>query len=636
MDLKKFSLLLIATTVAGSSLLAMEKEPQKKQGTVKRIDFFENIIGKLPQDPNLKNATAEELFRATYGWSQGTLTNFLSLGKPGQVWLVSPWQTPWQVLNDKMPPKVLAWALEHPRRAAIFQGKVTVQSLADINAAIGAVTPLTANPHFTIIFHNPTNPELTDIRFLVEQPENKNAGFQVASTPFGLLEGGMADWHALLTNMLKGAAQGEEINLSTLPSAIWRKYFSGQNLWQKGQGANWYLFKYLADKAPLVGHNGQPLKVGKQPVIDVNKLKAYTFAPGDIEKVAVGLHEGVVVAFGRAVDPIKKPAPEDEQRILNIVVDPQTGKIDTTKTQIINLLFTSAYNLRGLSAADAANPHVIDFAKMILKASYEATIKQLYLAKQPKVYLTLMGASAYANKMCWLAEAINRSEVKDFIKKAGMDVSLIYRPEASKPHRNAQEDIDFIKAMLMVADQVNGTNYASAQMIQRLISTYVKDLYTQPLDNATKAEINAIATQLNGYSSGKAKLAPIKLPFTKFLSLQDGTNIGWLKIDKYNDSVLVNAGKTTELFLDPLTDTLINAFFINPDVPGSSLPAGLYYWQSQGVLGEQDIGKHQRKTAVKHMPKGKNSFSWSSQEKAYVNTKTNKRWDAGSHKSYEF
>ncbi len=421
---------------------------------IERRNFFEDATG-----------LDETTFRTKLGWNPQTksLTAGSDLDNEALQWInTSPSR------RGTMPQSLLNWIKGYPRRAAIFSGTVDMYSLGQINDTLLKRNPQPLGaPRFTIQVHNPNKPTLTDVRSLVALPENKDAGFQVASTFFGMLEGGMSNPNKLVTDMLQGAAQGEEISISTAPATIYRKYFYPQG----------YLLEGLGNKARVFTDNK-----GRER-IDRNAATTYQYAYQDKLNVAIGLHTGAVVSNGAATNPFKKPEPIDQQQQLPIFLF-NTGFIDSAKTQTVNLLFTAAYSLRDNEEL-AKNPSVVSFCRMLLEASYEATLKSLALTGQPKVFLTLMGASAFSNPIEWVGNAISREPIRSTIVDNGLDVRLIYRMDY-KPHRNAAADAQFLIKMFALADTINGTTkLKDNKLLEQTINVYTQRLYAGNTEEAS-------------------------------------------------------------------------------------------------------------------------------------------------------
>ena len=386
-----------------------------------RKNFFEDIVG-----------IKEDQFRKKYKWA---------------------WNNPTRITNKRQ------WIQQHSRRAAIFQGNFNFYTVDELNRLVAQNRqPLTTTPRFTILIHDPSNPKETDIRYLQSNPANKNAVFQLASTFWGPLEGGIYKEKAFLSGMLHSPVQGEEASISAAGATIYRKYFMPQY---------YYLLHELKNKIPMIW-------MGGEPTINLNVIRNYRYNPNDKTKVGIGLHSNIVVSSGYG----EGRSENDKQERLNIVVD-QQGNVDTMRSQIISQVFTSAYNTIGVRRKQQLNQNIIDMAQMLLNASYEGTLKAAFAIRKPKVFLTLMGAGAFRNDIGWLEKALNRREIIDFIQTKGMDVTLIFRPDKKRdnPVREPRGDFQFLKSMLEIADEINRTNLRNNPAVLKLIDEYLTSAY---------------------------------------------------------------------------------------------------------------------------------------------------------------
>jgi hypothetical protein len=427
----------------------MNNEPriikEQNEDYIMARDFFQDIVG-----------MDEATFRKQYSWN--TNTGKLDTFK----------------LDQKD-----AWIKAYPRRAAIWQGNFEFLTNGDLDKKLEQKKfPAQSKGSFKILIHNPNKPELTDVRYLIEQPGNYNAVFQVASTFWGPLEGGMARHEALISNMFPAAAQGEIISVCTAAATIYRKYFMEKIF---------YLLENLLGAASYkTGKYGQYIPKGyiqdfryawNQENYDTKQQA------NDIAKVGLGVHSNIVASLGQTNRPFKKPDGNELQKRLSIDLNADRITVNINKTQIVNLIFSSAYNLRDSKIFpdnDLNQRWLINFCTMILKGSYLGTLKSAAYLGKTKVYLTLMGASAFRNKMAWLADAMNNSEFKDIIKKAGLEVILVYRPEPGKTWRNKEEDIGFLKQMFSIADNINGTTLAKNTILENNLNIYLDNVYAKP------------------------------------------------------------------------------------------------------------------------------------------------------------
>lgn len=528
-----------------------------------RDQFFSHLVG-----------MNEQTFRQHFAFERGWLNKNLSV--EALSWIQAP-----PAVRGAMPSDLLTWIRAYPNRAALFQGSTRLESLNTLNGPFITAKPL-GKPHFSVTFFDPLNPEESDIRSLVTRPENNQAGFQVASTFFGMLEGGMINWNSYLESMLKGAAQGEELSICTAGATIYRKYFAPRQ-------------PYLLEQLPQL-----PQAFGKHGAyLSIDKVLAYNYQLGDEHKIEVGLHENALVTLGQAQNPHKKPAPQDLQTTVPFHVDLNTGLIKAG--QIVNLVSTSAYSLRNLDSRVIQDPRVIKFCQMLLNTSYEATLKTLYTTGHPKVFLTLMGAGAFANEIEWIGNALHCPAIVDCIQKGGLDVHLLYRADPNKAHRSAQKDAQFLYEMLFLADRINGT-----QLMQHPLMPYLVEQYTTALYDARAAEekpdtktadikkafASNLAKRLMDYIQGKPLPVLKPISFTLKKVLLDGSYVGYINVDHHKDQVLVNIGKQlpgqqVQASIDPDTNIIVGSYVDKKDL-SRALPKGLYYWRS--------------KKAVKHRP----------------------------------
>jgi len=560
--------------------------PATAKQSIIRADFFKDIVN-----------MDEQKFRQDYGWHQDGSNDWGALA-----------HTPALNLNT--------WINEYPRRAAIFQGEFSTYTPKDLNQLMGT-TVLTRQPYFRIIIHNPENPEQTDIRALQADPSLKFANFQLASTLFGPLEGGMYRWKASLGGMLERPVQGEEASISAAPATIFRKYFMKPR----------YLLSNLKDKF-IIGQG----KFG--PYIDASN---YYTEDKDMDEISIGIHKNIVVSSGYGLGnsgPNGRPGRYDSQE--RLMIDVKNDKVDVGNTQIIHQIFTSAYDLGRAYKKYGQNNlpiNISDAAQMILSGMYKGALGAPFATKSPVIFLTMLGAGAFLNDPMWIYGAIEPH--KDFIKERGLQITLIYRPDPRKATRNPDKDSEFLINMLEMADTINKNNLARDPGFKNILKKYLDASYsTDPIIQKTQgplaAELNyRINNALPSYAP-KIKLKSTFVPTTPLdksnttvpqgldiiQNLNNGHKLAWKPVG--NDAVLIN--------IDP-SNSLYN--YIAPGYPGQSLPNGLYYWKSQG-LDLPQIGNH-KNMLVKNHPKGK-TYIYNSGQKKYVDSHhPNITWDASSH-----
>lgn len=479
-------------------ILAMEREASRRvpsrqksfnapstartDNQIERQYFFEDIVG-----------MSEAKFRKDYGWSN----RGLYLPETNGRLTALPFDINGFEQGKPLPADIIDWINEYPRRAAIFAGQFSYltngELIKEINKLRAKSTRNTMyKPRFILRIHNPLNPQPTDVRYLQADPRNNYATFQLASTFFGPLEGGMILFENPLgksgnkMGMFQGAAQGEESSISAGGATINRKYLMPTKRISEGKRFGYYyLLDHLRDRE---GNYRFPWGVfGHYANIDINATKNYYPAfigedlkafNKDILNVGIGIHEGVVVTSGYGSFDVKPSADGNQQR-LNIVVDPSTGRVNPKETQIINQIFTSAYKL-----PKDANRNQKTFARMVLQAAYRGTLSSGYYLAQKnhvrnnaKFFLTLVGGGAFYNDIAWIQEAIEQQ--KNPIKQYGLDVTLLYRPDVAKEHRSLEGDRKFIHGMIAMMDSINGTEWSKNEDLQELIENYLNAAFIQ-------------------------------------------------------------------------------------------------------------------------------------------------------------
>jgi ribA/ribD-fused uncharacterized protein len=540
--------------------------------TIPLKDIVFNVLG-----------STEQNFRTFFGWQNGKLTQNL-------FWFHQP--------------NMNQWLNQHAFRWTIFQGTFNFYTIQDLRNNTANPQPL-SNPRLTILLYNPQDERATDIRYLMAEPNNKNALFQIASTP-SVVEGGMIDSNALLEQMIPHAVQGEFASFATMGATIWRKYFLptfdfGTNyfanrffylfhkfnripiqypqafdpltgrFWQLGtdqfgypygwlsyqdRGNTYYVLIRKIDNATIeyitgsyqMSQTGQPIinpstfqKLPKglyhyfngtvasaqgaqvtpyaqgwwiparqqfwneqlahyihptqelanlftqarrqtAPQIDLDQLAQNSYTNNDIPHIGIALHDNVIVTNGYG------PSGRDPNALQEI--------IPLDRDQRVSLALTTAFSLRS-AIQKWGNVHSIpanvrNFAYMINQASYEATLRLGHMARKPTIFLTLMGASSFRNDIMWIANGIDR--MAHFIKQAGLNVILIYRPDTQVNTRWTQGDIQFLQRMLQVSDFVNNTNMSQIPAVTQDIQQYVNALWTNNVVQASH-----FANQLNYY-----------------------------------------------------------------------------------------------------------------------------------------
>lgn len=413
------------------------------------------------------------------------------------------------VLTQWDPAQQNDWISKYSRRAAIFEGDFKVHSLSELKR----VLPSGDRGHFRILFHDPKNASLSDVHYLQALSENDDAVFQLASTFFGPLEGGMLKYSTLLENMTHAPVQGEWASIGTIGATMWRKYFmptmyansvprrypnptypkiaaAGKYTDQNRAAGKDYFGKYFFLLAPMWSKglllNAYPHKrYGNIFWIDGNSIKA-NIGNFSADDVGVGFHAGIVVSNGR------------DESGNGIFLDFEIKKpfdlyYEVGKAQRVNQVFASAVDLKRIWNRDGTiDPAMEAFAKLCLKGAYLGTIYSAALYGKKKVYLTLMGGGSFVNDIRWINETFDE-DLAQFIKKGGMEVILMYRADTKSrvvDIRNATNDYQFLKHMVHFAEKVNDIEYGDP--IQEGAQEYVKRVYAGKDIHASK-----LATALN-------------------------------------------------------------------------------------------------------------------------------------------
>lgn len=438
-------------------------------------------------DPS-RDTEGEKVFRKEFGWSKSQLR----LKKLPKGNAYETWKKEWIMKA----PVTIENLVSYPR-AAIFQGTYEFKSLRDLNTMIKNKGPVSAQARFRIKIFDPNDPNASEVIHMQGDPNYKGSAFQLASTFFGPLEGGIVKGDAYLVNMYPHAVQGEDASVGAIGAAYWRKYFmptlrinSGER--KLGEWPYDYLLHFLKDKAPI------ELPKGGFPRIPFSAIQKYQYNPKDKDRVGIGIHRNIVAVFKggqkNVTDPsygTLKPAP--------IIVD-NSGNVDIAKTQIITQIFTSAYNISTAKKQGTFNSNMGQFCKVVLEGMYEATLKAAIAYNIKTVVLTLVGGSAFGNDIAWISKAIENQ--KDTIKNYGLDVVLIYYPPDKRRIeaglRTKEGDLAFLNTMATLSDAINNKNFAP-KLKQRL-KDYIDAAFkfnSNPVKGGTEEEFyKAMANEL--------------------------------------------------------------------------------------------------------------------------------------------
>lgn len=481
-----------------------------------RADFFKDVVG-----------MDENTFRDDkhFGWSNAGLRN---ADYNGQLTKYDGKDTRFddQSKYDQIKADFMA---KYPRRAAIFQGKFEAKTVGQLEYDLQNAHKINQYARFNILFDDPLYPALTDIRYLQSTPRHAGYTFQLASTFFGPLEGGMVAFNENLEHMLRSPVQGEEASIGTAGATIYRKYFMPTLRLQQGDqfGYEYLLSKVRKQDGSLklkTERGGHGLRVSDESAFNYWPQQMgqddQTFHR-DLNNVMVGIHQNIAVTSGYGFLHGKKHPKDtyfnkfDKQQQIPFVLD-QQGNLRSG--QLVNHILTAAYNLGGLAAREekrqlnnpTAPQRPLDppttLFQMILQASYKGTVLAAALLAQnnpaaANLYLTLVGAGSFRNDIWLIGEAI--VSTMDAIKRYGLNVSLIYRSDPrrlSKPAEPAKGLPDgltrekmFLESMIAWSSDVNNTKLFMGSLFdwKKLVDGIWKE---------TGYQINTLASYYyNGY-----------------------------------------------------------------------------------------------------------------------------------------
>jgi len=302
---------------------------------------------------------------------------------------------------------------------------------------------------------------VTDIQYLQNDSANTNAVFMVASN-FNALEGGRGKFEGRLENMMFSPVQGENAALTTMAAAIQRKYL--------------YHTSYPPKKSPQAGGINLLGGLQKNDLLEVN-------VDGKVEKiykpieqhhvgdVAIGVHEHVIPTAQFAWPYSQEQSlhelgfqsmdKEDRNRLqameqlgfLQPKRDPFFIYNRVIPTQLlpqqsVHQVFAAALDLGKQHNKQylASTQQDIEAAQYMLQAAYEGTILEAArFAHQrgdsalQKVYLTLIGAGAFGNKLSWIADILeNNQYIADAIRDANLEVYLVIYAGGAPDHVSSQ------------------------------------------------------------------------------------------------------------------------------------------------------------------------------------------------------
>lgn len=309
------------------------------------------------------------------------------------------------------------WIQEYPIRAEIFEGEWTFPTIEQLRQWGAQNKTSLFQGSFKILFWDPSDPDSSEVQYLASQPENWGATFQVASVPFGPLEGASAEFNHGLSGIIRSPVQGEWCVITSPGPVFRRKYFNGYPLflWENFLGG-------LGE-----GYH-PPYRNSGYAIYTDNLNKKVDPYRNDIDsmvrKLNVGIQFDSPISHGKILERGSRSA----EHILQVIDDPEAAA---------TFVFTAAMNLPKFDFANPpVEPEVLQsFGKAVISSAYEGAAwgaQQASARKTgiPKLYLTMVGASAFRNPLDWLNYAMNTKEFLTAI--TGLEVILIYRPEKRK------------------------------------------------------------------------------------------------------------------------------------------------------------------------------------------------------------
>jgi hypothetical protein len=251
-----------------------------------------------------------------------------------------------------------------------------------------------------------------DVGGLQAAPDNDDAVFQVASN-FNALETVSPEQNIdaqLLTSYVGDHTQGPAAAISAAPGLILRSYFLYYDpetppvTWRQSTD---HQVNLLADVPDLTMSRAGYVRL--DAVVQAGTLPT----DDDVARMRVGFHGGVQVSHGYMRDYAR------HDRL-----------VARTRAQTVNQVYVAAVDFG--TNARLRTPRVNGelgvaerWAKAILAADYEGTLRAAAAEGKRRVVLTLVGGGAFGNDLAWIGDALE--PMAGFIADAGLDVVLIGR-----------------------------------------------------------------------------------------------------------------------------------------------------------------------------------------------------------------
>lgn len=267
-----------------------------------------------------------------------------------------------------------------------------------------------------------------DVAALQADTANRDAVFQVASN-FNALETVDADQlldEQLLGDYIYDLTQGSAASLSALGGLLYRRYFlfypqsPWAPSWEQTAEKQVNFLSALADVVPVT-------RAGYVQFTTVSSLPTLE----QYKAITIGFHENIQVTTGMQVGP-------DEQVLVG------------NQEQLINQVFTAAVDLKNTNRLLSTNPNVKAWARTLLRAGYEGTLRATAMKCKKKLFLTLVGGGVFGNQLSWIGDAL--LSLKQVISDSGITVNLIWYSS-----KGPAFDDKFRKQLFYLVQQTGGT-----------------------------------------------------------------------------------------------------------------------------------------------------------------------------------
>lgn len=253
---------------------------------------------------------------------------------------------------------------------------------------------------FTIMYAQ-ENRNTVDIGALQADPKNIDTVFQIASN-FNVLESTDYSSLPILTNYIWDMTQGPLASISAAPGLIFRQYY-----------CFWNQFPDNPKKWPIKEQNSGEIHsdshINLLENLNITTQNGYIISgieniiPENFNNFKIGFHSNIQVTSGLA---------HGNQH--QVFYDPK---------QLINQVFAAAINM-GQCQTEDEYIATSEQAKLILKWTYEATLKAAFCMGKTRVFLTRMGGGAFGNNPSWIEEAIIEAINDPVLEKSGLEVIL--------------------------------------------------------------------------------------------------------------------------------------------------------------------------------------------------------------------